>query len=136
MRKTGPLAESHANREIFIFFSMKLQVTSNPMLKSCLCVATVLVLLQVLNKRVPFVMNSVIDFKEHYSGSDKALEQLDYLAITAGLECIVDPKLKSALVTQCGEYLWRVGPVGGGGGGGLCAPTPHSTEVCSGHPMW
>ncbi|XP_065198542.1 nck-associated protein 1-like isoform X2 [Sycon ciliatum] len=56
---------------------------------------------EVLNKRVPFVMNSVIDFKEHYSGSDKALEQLDYLAITAGLECIVDPKLKSALVTQC-----------------------------------
>lgn len=50
-------------------------------------------------------MSSVIDFKEHYSGSEKNIDQLDYLAITAGLECIVDPKLKQALVQQCGELV-------------------------------
>ena len=60
--------------------------------------------MKVLSKRVPFVMSSVIDFKEHYTGSEKTVDQLDYLAITAGLECIVDPKLKSALVMQCGKF--------------------------------
>lgn len=51
----------------------------------------------VLNKRVPFLMNSIVDFKEHFPQGNNDRPLVDEMATSAGLQCEVDPVLCQAL---------------------------------------
>lgn len=51
----------------------------------------------VLKKRVPFLMNSIADFKEHFPQGNNDRPLVDEMATSAGLVCEVDPSLCQAL---------------------------------------
>lgn len=51
----------------------------------------------VLKKRVPFLMNSIVDFKEHFPHGNNDRPLVEEMATSAGLQCEVDPVLCQAL---------------------------------------
>lgn len=51
----------------------------------------------VLKKRVPFLINSIVDFKEHYPQGNNDRPLVDEMATSAGLQCELDPVLCEAL---------------------------------------
>lgn len=51
----------------------------------------------VLKKRVPFLMNSIVDFKEHFPQGNNDRPLVEEMATSAGLQCEVDPVLCQAL---------------------------------------
>ncbi|EFX89764.1 membrane-associated protein Hem-like [Daphnia pulex] len=54
----------------------------------------------VLNQRVPFLLSSIIDFKEHFSADESDATVVNEMASAAGLSCVVDPVLVTALKVQ------------------------------------
>lgn len=51
----------------------------------------------VLKKRVPFLMNSIVDFKEHFPHGNNDRPLVEEMATSAGLQCELDPVLCQAL---------------------------------------
>ncbi|XP_064384719.1 nck-associated protein 1 homolog [Halichondria panicea] len=60
---------------------------------------TLVALNNVLSQRVPFILSSIVDFKQNLP--DKTSTVADQMAIAAGVPCDVDPLLYSALRSQC-----------------------------------
>lgn len=54
----------------------------------------------VLNQRVPFLLSSIIDFKEHFPAEEADSTVVNEMASAAGLSCVVDPVLVTALKMQ------------------------------------
>lgn len=54
----------------------------------------------VLNQRVPFLLSSIIDFKEHFPADEADATVVNEMASAAGLSCVVDPVLVTALKMQ------------------------------------
>ncbi|RMX61247.1 hypothetical protein pdam_00007400 [Pocillopora damicornis] len=51
----------------------------------------------VLKKRVPFLMNCIVDFKEHFPHGNNDRPLVEEMATSAGLQCELDPVLCEAL---------------------------------------
>lgn len=51
----------------------------------------------VLHKRVPFLMNSIVDFKDHFPQGNNDRPLVEEMATSAGLQCEIDPVLCQAL---------------------------------------
>ncbi|KAJ7380999.1 Nck-associated protein 1 [Desmophyllum pertusum] len=51
----------------------------------------------VLKKRVPFLMSSIVDFKEHFPHGNNDRPLVEEMATSAGLQCELDPVLCQAL---------------------------------------
>lgn len=58
-------------------------------------------LVDVLEDRIPFLLSSVLDFRDHIPNSDVSI--VDEMASAAGLQCRVDPVLAGALRNQKAE---------------------------------
>ena len=54
----------------------------------------------VLSQRVPFLLSSIIDFKEHFPADEADSTVVNEMASAAGLSCVVDPVLVTALKMQ------------------------------------
>jgi len=63
-------------------------------------------LFDVLNQRVPFLLSSVVDFKEHFPTDEadpSVISQVNELASAAGMHDVIDPILLTALKAQRSE---------------------------------
>lgn len=63
-------------------------------------------LFDVLNQRVPFLLSSVVDFKEHFpidEADPSVASQVNELASAAGMHDVIDPTLITALKAQRSE---------------------------------
>ena len=54
----------------------------------------------VLSQRVPFLLSSIFDFKEHFPAEEADSTLVNEMASAAGLPCVVDPVLVTALKVQ------------------------------------
>ena len=55
----------------------------------------------VLERRIPFMFMSVLDFKSNLTDSESRIA--DAMATAAGIECDVDPLLLNVMKSHCGQ---------------------------------
>jgi NCK-associated protein 1 len=60
----------------------------------------------VLERRIPFMIMSVLDFKSNLLDRDSRIA--DPMATAAGIECDVDPLLFNVMKAHCGEILINI----------------------------